>query len=82
LFGRSPKRLAAVREAGGITVSGEVEGFAAPALVTDSLEEAIGGADVVAVTVPTAALPSYADALAEATTEEQLIWLNPGHSGG
>jgi hypothetical protein len=33
---------------------------------------------VVAVTVPTAALPSYADALAE----EQLIWLNPGHSGG
>jgi opine dehydrogenase len=37
---------------------------------------------VVAVTVPTASLPVYAAALAQATSGEQLIWLNPGHSGG
>jgi opine dehydrogenase len=36
----------------------------------------------VAVTVPTPALPHYAAALAETTTDEQLIWLDPGHSGG
>jgi opine dehydrogenase len=82
LFNRSPGRLAAIRDAGGITVTGEVEGFAAPAMVTGSLAEAVDGAGVVAVTVPTASLPAYAAALAQATTSEQLIWLNPGHSGG
>jgi opine dehydrogenase len=82
LFNRSPGRLTAIRDAGGITVTGEVEGFAAPAMVTGSLAEAVDGAEVVAVTVPTASLPAYAAALAQATTDEQLIWLNPGHSGG
>ena len=82
LFNRSPGRLAAIRDAGGITVTGEIEGFAAPALVTGSLQEAVDDAGVVAVTVPTASLPAYAAALAQATSDEQLIWLNPGHSGG
>jgi len=82
LFNRSPGRLAAIRDAGGISVTGETEGLAAPALLTGSLEEAVDGAEVVAVTVPTASLPAYAAALAQATAGKQLIWLNPGHSGG
>ena len=82
LFNRSPGRLAAIRDAGGITVTGEIEGFAPLSLVTGSLEQAVDGAAVVAVTVPTASLPAYAAALARATAGEQLIWLNPGHSGG
>ena len=82
LFNRSPGRLAAIRDAGGITVTGEIEGSAPLCLVTGSLEQAVDGAGVVAVTVPTASLPAYAAALARATSEEQLIWLNPGHSGG
>ncbi len=82
LFNRSPRRLAAIREAGGICVTGEIEGFAAPGLVTGSLPEAVDGAGVVALTVPTASLPAYAAALARATSDEQLIWLNPGHTGG
>jgi opine dehydrogenase len=82
LFNRSPGRLAAIADAGGISVTGQIEGFAALSLVTGSLEQAVEGAGVVAVTVPTASLPAYAAALAEATTDKQLIWLNPGHSGG
>ena len=82
LFNRSPGRLAAIRDAGGIMVTGQIEGFAALSLVAGSLEQAVDGAGVVAVTVPTASLPAYAAALARATTDEQLIWLNPGHSGG
>src|SRR5947207_8670617 len=82
LFNRSPGRLAAIADAGGITVTGVIEGFAVPGLVTGSLKQAVAGAGVVAVTVPTASLPAYAAALARATTSEQLIWLNPGHSGG
>jgi opine dehydrogenase len=82
LFNRSPGRLAAIADAGGITVTGQIEGFTALSLVTGSLKQAVEGARVVAVTVPTASLPAYAAALAEATTDEQMIWLNPGHSGG
>jgi opine dehydrogenase len=79
---RSEARLAPIREAGGITVTGAVSGSAAIPLLTTSVGEAAAGADVVAVTVPTPALPYYAGALAEACSTDQLLWLNPGHSGG
>jgi opine dehydrogenase len=82
LFNRSPGRLAAIRDAGGITVTGEIDGFALLSLVTGSLKDAVDGAGVVAVTVPTASLPAYAAALARAVADMQLIWLSPGHSGG
>jgi predicted dinucleotide-binding enzyme len=59
-----PGRLAAIRDAGGITVTGEIEGSAPISLVTGSLEQAVDGAGVVGVTVPTASLPAYAAALA------------------
>jgi opine dehydrogenase len=82
LCNRSGARLAPIREAGGIRVTGAIEGFAPLDRLTESVEDAVRGADVVAVTVPTPALPFYAPALAEITTPEQLIWLDPGHSGG
>jgi opine dehydrogenase len=71
-----------IRQAGGITITGAVDGFAPVAVLTTNVQEAVHGADVVAVTVPTPALPHYAAALAETTTEGHLVWLNPGHSGG
>ncbi|MGH9024227.1 MAG: ketopantoate reductase family protein [Acidimicrobiia bacterium] len=82
LYDRTLARLEPIRAAGGITVTGAVEGFALLDRLTDSVEVAVRGAAIVAVTVPTPALPHYAGALAETTTEDQLIWLNPGHSGG
>jgi opine dehydrogenase len=82
LFNRSAERLHALRAAGGIAATGQVDGFAPLSLLTDSLAEAVAGAEVVFVAVPTASLPAYAAALVEATTDEQVICLNPGHSGG
>src|SRR5207302_4727639 len=82
LCNRSPARLEPIRRAGGITATGALEGFAPLDRLTDSVEDAVRGADVVAVTVPTPALPHYAPALVEVTTTDQLIWLDPGHSGG
>lgn len=82
LCNRSPARLDAIDRAGGITVTGAVEGSSRIALLTTDMAEAVRGADVVAVTVPTPALPKYAAALAETMTSDQLIWLDPGHSGG
>jgi len=53
-------RLAPIREAGAITVTGAVTGTVPIPLLTTSLREAVEGADVIAVTVPTPALPGYA----------------------
>lgn len=82
IFNRSRERLDAIRAAGGVAATGEIEGFAPIRVVTGSLADATEGAAVVVVAVPTASLPAYASALAEATSDEQVIWLNPGHSGG
>ena len=63
-------------------MTGAVEGVARIATLTTDVAEAVRNADVVAVTVPSPALPSFARALADTTTDDQLIWLDPGHSGG
>jgi opine dehydrogenase len=74
--------LEPIRRAGELTLTGVVTGSARIATLTTSVREAVTGADVVAVTVPTPALPFYAAPLAEACAADQLLWLNPGHSGG
>ena len=79
---RSEARLAPIRRTGAIKIAGAVTGVGRIAMLTTSLDEAVDGAHIVAVTVPTPALPHYAPALVEATTAQQLLWLNPGHSGG
>jgi opine dehydrogenase len=82
LFNRSPGRLDPIRAAGGITASGVVEGFARPSVITGDMAEAVRGARLVALTIPTAALPVYVELLADLLTQEQTVWLNPGHMGG
>jgi opine dehydrogenase len=79
---RSEERLALLRAAGAITVTGAVVGLAPLPLLTTSVGEAVAAATTVAVTVPTPALPYYAPALVAHCTSRQLLWLNPGHSGG
>jgi opine dehydrogenase len=79
---RSEERLAPLRAAGEITLTGALSGSATPERMTTSVHEAVAGAAVVAVTVPTPALPHYAPALVEVCTPDQLLWLDPGHSGG
>jgi opine dehydrogenase len=80
LYNRSAERLEQIRKAGGVTVTGAVEGFAPIAHLTTDMGEAVRDADVVAVTLPTP--PHHVAALIEATTKDQLLWLDPGHSGG
>jgi opine dehydrogenase len=63
-------------------LTGKLEGSAAvPSLIAD-IHEAVRAADVIAVTVPTPALPDIGRALVATASPEQLIWLDPGHSGG
>jgi opine dehydrogenase len=51
-------------------------------LVTNSIEEAISGVDIIMVTVPASAHKYIARQIAPYVTEEQYVVLNPGRTGG
>lgn len=82
LQARSEQRLAPIRERGGIDVTGVHEGFVPLATLTTSVAEAVSGADLVMLVVPSVAHADYATALARALSPGQPVFLNPGHTGG
>lgn len=81
LYSRDESKVAPVRRAGGITVTGAVQGFGPVELATTNLAEAIDGADVIMVTTPASAHVSVARDLAP-HLDRQIIVLNPGRTGG
>jgi opine dehydrogenase len=83
LFNRSPGRLAAIAERGGLNKVGATgEGFVELAVVTTDLAEAVLGADLVMLTVPISTHPFFASGLSTLLRPEQVMFLNPGHMGG
>jgi len=81
LYSRSEEKIAAVRRAGGIFLTGAVEGFGPVECATTELAEAVDGVDVIMVTTPASAHAATAQALAP-HLHRQLIVLNPGRTGG
>jgi opine dehydrogenase len=82
LHARNEKRLAPLRRQGGIRVSGIHEGLVPIPVMTTELAEAVRGADLVMLVVPTIAHQTYAQALAPLLTAKQPVFLDPGHTGG
>ncbi|MGI8827646.1 MAG: NAD/NADP octopine/nopaline dehydrogenase family protein [Chloroflexota bacterium] len=83
LFSRSPAALAHVESRTGIALTGAAgEGFARIATVTPDLGEAIRGADLICLVIPTTSHEDYARRLAPILADGQPIFLNPGHTGG
>jgi opine dehydrogenase len=83
LFSRSAATLAPIVERGGIEIVEEGRlSFARPALATAHLEEAVSGADLVMVAAPAVAHDYFAATLARLVTGRELLFLNPGHTGG
>lgn len=82
LHSRSEERLRPLREAGGITLRGARQGTASPALMTRDLAAAVMGADLVMLVVPSVAHEAYARGLAGLLAPQQIVYLNPGHTGG
>lgn len=82
LYARRDETLAPLRAAGGIHAKGVVEGLAAPALMTTDAAEAIAGADLVMLVVPSVAHAGYAAALAPLMRPDLPVFVNPGHTGG
>lgn len=83
LYSRSPATLAPIRERGAIEIVEEGRAsLARPALVTADLGEAVKGAEVVMVAAPAVAHEPFAEALAPRLGGSELLFLNPGHTGG
>lgn len=80
MHSRSGERLAPLRD--GIALRGRMEGVGRPALLTTDLEAAVSGADLVMLVVPSVAHEGYARALAPILEPRQVVYLNPGHTGG
>ena len=82
LHARRDERLQPLREAGGIIARGVQDGLTPVGLMTTDVAEAVDGADLIMLVVPSVAYGPYADALAPLLTPERTVFLNPGHTGG
>jgi len=83
LYSRSEKTLEPILKRDGIelTEAGK-RNFAKPHLVTNRLSEAVAGADLIMIAAPAVAHETLATNLAGCLSDGQIIFLNPGHTGG
>jgi opine dehydrogenase len=82
LYNRGEERLWGVKSTGGIEVQGEVTGFGRIPVVTNSMEEAINGVELIMVVVPALAHRWIASQMAPFLKDGQIIILHPGRTLG
>jgi opine dehydrogenase len=82
LHARNAERLAPLRARGGIEARGIHQGLVPIALMTTDVGEAISGADLIMLVVPSVAHEYYARALTPLIDGSQPLFINPGHTGG
>lgn len=82
LHARRAEALAPLKAQGGIEVRGIAQGLVPVDVVTTDVAEAVRGADLIMLVVPSVAHEHYARALAGLIDGSQPIFINPGHTGG
>jgi opine dehydrogenase len=85
LYNRTLENVAAIKARGGIELEsyeGGPRGFGRLTLVTADLGEALEGAEVVMVVVPSTAHAEIAQKAAPHLRDGQIVVLNPGRTGG
>jgi opine dehydrogenase len=81
-WNRTPATIAPFRDAGGVRYEGVLgEGLVRPAAILDDLSEALDGAELALVCLPSLAHEPVLQALADAGIRCPLV-LNPGHTCG
>src|SRR6478736_6404290 len=74
--------VVAVKEAGGITASGDLSGFAAVRYAGHDAEQALDGAELVIVVAPTYGTEPHAEVAAPFLTAEMAVLVCPGSCAG
>jgi opine dehydrogenase len=83
LYSRSERTLRPILERGGIElIEGDKNNFARPVLVTSSMDEAVADAELVMLAAPAVAHAELVAAAARSLRAGQIVFLNPGHTGG
>ncbi|MCK9268370.1 MAG: NAD/NADP octopine/nopaline dehydrogenase family protein [Alkaliphilus sp.] len=82
LYNRTLTRIAPLMENRIVYLTGEEDGFGVLNKVTDNMEEAIDGIDIIMVTVPAMGHYGIAKVMAPYLKDNQIIILNPGRTGG
>lgn len=82
LYNRSYEKLLPIINNGGIFLEGEIEGFGELNIITDDIEDAIDGVDIIMVTVPASGHSEIAHNLLPYLRDGQIIVLNPGRTFG
>jgi len=82
LFNKSFERIKFVKMAGGVHVSGAMEGFGPLRVITTDIAAAIADVDVIMVVIPAVGHKYVAEISAPHLAEGQTIVLNPGRTGG
>lgn len=82
LHARREETLRPIRDQGGILAKGVQDGLVPIGVLTTDVVEAVKGADLVMLVVPSVAHGPYAEALAPHMTSDLPVFVNPGHTGG
>jgi len=82
LYNRSEKRIKTLKVNRGINLSGLFKGFAGLELITTDIKKAIEDVDLIMVVLPAQAHRFIAKTCAPHLSDEQIIVLNPGRTGG
>jgi len=81
LYSQDPEALAPLQEIGGINYTAPFgDGFAELSLITDDAEAAMAGADVVMIVSPAHLHEKWVSAAAPHLTEDQVLFISPGHT--
>jgi opine dehydrogenase len=82
LYNKFEEEIVQLRERGGVTVEGAVEGFGRLELVTTDIASVLDGARAIMVVVPAFVHRFVAEVCAPHLQDGQVVILNPGRTGG
>ncbi|MGH7773371.1 MAG: NAD/NADP octopine/nopaline dehydrogenase family protein [Candidatus Binatia bacterium] len=83
LYSRSQATLDPILQRSGIEIlEAGRQSFAKPHRVTSNMAEAVADADLIMIAAPSIAHEYFAKSLAPSLRDGQIVFLNPGHTGG
>jgi len=82
LYNKFEEEIVHIREQGGVTVEGAIEGFGRLELATTDIALALDGARAIMVVVPAFVHRFLAEVCAPHLQDGQVVVLNPGRTGG
>ena len=82
LYDPDPKKIRAISKIKGINLIGDIRGFGRLNVITSNLKDALKGSTIIMIVVPADAHKDVAIACAPYLTNDQIIILNPGRTGG